>query len=334
MDKIKHFTIPLFIPFQGCPFHCIFCDQEKITGQEGRISAGAIQTIINERLKTIPEGSIIEIGFFGGNFTGLQENLQEFYLEIVKPYLDNGKVSAIRLSTRPDFLDENKIDFLKNRGVKTIELGAQSMDNEVLLLSFRGHSAQDTEKSSILIKENGLRLGLQMIIGLPGDTIERSIATAVKITKLYADDVRIYPLIIIKGTPLHKTYLDGNYSPLELSTAVSWTKEVVKIFENAGTNIIRVGLHPSEDLSYGNIIAAGPFHPSFRQLVYSEIWAEMFAPLFIKKNQNIIIYTAPSELGYAAGFGGRNRRNLEKFYSKVSFRPDISLQNREYRVTC
>jgi len=332
--KIRHFTIPVFIPMQACPFRCIFCDQEKISGHVKSPAFEEVNQIIEKHLATIPaENSIIELGFFGGTFTGLPLHQQETYLNAAKPYIETGKISGIRLSTRPDFIDDEILLFLKKHGVKTIELGAQSMNNEVLKKSGRGHSVADTITAAELIIKNGFRLGLQMMIGLPGDTLEHSLFTAGKFVELQAKDVRIYPLVVIKGTALEKLYRTGKYIPLSLDEAVKNTSEVYKIFESAGVNIIRTGLHPSEGLLSGDDLVAGPFHVSFKELVLTQLWREILSKIQKPENSSqISISVAAKELNYAIGYQASNKNVLLEKFQKVNFKIDEILKNREYHV--
>lgn len=332
--KFRHFTIPVFIPMQACPFRCIFCDQEKISGHVKIPTFEEVSQIVEKHLATIPtENSIIELGFFGGTFTGLPLHQQETYLNAAKPYLESGKISGIRLSTRPDFIDEEILGLLKKHHVKTIELGAQSMNDEVLKKSGRGHSVADTITAAGLIVKNGFRLGLQMMVGLPGDTMEKAIYTAKQFVEMQAQDVRIYPLVVIKGTPLEKLYQSGKYVPLSLDAAVKITSEVYKIFEAAGVNIIRTGLHPSEGLLNGDDLVAGPFHVSFKELVLTELWREIFSNIQKpEKASQISISLAVKELNFAVGYQASNKNLLLKTYQKVSFIIDESLKNRNYHV--
>lgn len=332
--KLRHFTIPVFIPMHACPFRCIFCDQEKISGHVKTPAFEEVSRIIDKHLATIPiENSIIELGFFGGTFTGLPLHQQEAYLNAAKPYIETGKISGIRLSTRPDFIGEEILIFLKKHDVKTIELGAQSMKDEVLKKSGRGHKADNTITAAGMIVKNGFRLGLQMMIGLPGDTLDYSLFTATKFVELGAKDVRIYPLVVIKGTPLEKLYNSAKFMPLSLQEAVKTTSEVYKIFEAAGVNIIRTGLHPSEGLLNGEDLIAGPFHVSFKELVLTELWRDIFSKIHKPENTSqISISVAVNELNYAIGYQASNKNVLLEKFKKVSFKIDESLKNREYHV--
>lgn len=330
---MKHFTIPIFIPELACPHQCVFCNQRKISGHQESPSLNEIKTIIEEHLATIPqENSHIEIGFFGGNFTGIEIDEQENYLKVVQPYLKDGRVSGVRLSTRPDYINQEILNLLKKYNVSIIELGAQSMDEDVLEKSGREHSIDDVISASNLVVENGFFLGLQMMIGLPGDSFEKSRITAQKIIELKADNTRIYPTLVIKGTKLEDLFNNGNYQPLSLEEAVNWSKELFLMFEKANVNIIRMGLHPSEDI-LGDDFLAGPFHQSFKELVLTEIWNDIFKQKFsIKTENDITILVSPLQLNYAIGYKAKNKLYLQKFYKKVKFKTDASLEGRDIKI--
>ncbi|MCK5765879.1 MAG: radical SAM protein, partial [Bacteroidales bacterium] len=192
--KTKHYTIPIFIPELACPFRCIYCDQHKITGKTHLPGPEEVKEIIEKHLASFPKRKKeVEIGFFGGNFTGIPIEEQRRYLGVAVEYLREGKVQGIRLSTRPDYINEQVIKLLKTYKVTTVELGAQSMVDEVLQASSRGHTVADTVKASEMIRAARIRLGLQMMIGLPGDKPEYDLQTASAFVELEADDARIYP---------------------------------------------------------------------------------------------------------------------------------------------
>ncbi|MCD4745035.1 MAG: radical SAM protein [Bacteroidales bacterium] len=332
--QIKHYTIPIFIPELACPFQCIFCNQRKTSRQLTVPTKKQVQQIIQDNLTTIPsQNNIIELGFFGGNFTGIALEKQEELLQIVHPYLESKKISSIRISTRPDYINDNILKLLKKHYVKTIELGAQSFDEEVLKLSKRGHTTDDTVNASQMILNNGFSLGLQMMIGLPGDTLKRAIYTATKIAELGADNTRIYPCLVIKGTKLEKLYLNNEYKPLSIEEAVSRSKEILKIFEQNGVNVIRMGLHPSEGILNRTELVAGPFHNSFRELVLTEIWNDMLKPLFkFQKVRKCTIFVPSNQLNYAIGYKSKNKKMLYQYFEKVNFKKDSSLKGREFYV--
>lgn len=332
----KHFTIPIFVPELACPFQCVFCDQRKISGVRKAPEFADVDKIIQNYLRTLPEEKgYIEIGFFGGNFTGIPEDDQRAFLRVAQKYVDSGQVKSIRLSTRPDYISPEILSLLKEFSVKTIELGAQSMDEGVLIKSGRGHTAQDVIDSSKLIKEAGFNLGLQIMIGLPGDNQEKSLETAGEIVKLNPKDIRIYPTLVIKGTELAELFKEGKYEPLSMNAAVLWTKEIYRIFEAAGLNIIRVGLHPSEELTNENSLLAGPYHQSFRELVLSELWKDRFlSKLSFTKSKSLMIYVATPELNHAIGYGSSNIRFLETKYEAVKIKIDLKLINYNFYADC
>lgn len=293
-----------------------------------------ITDIIEKHLASFPKRKKeIQIGFFGGNFTGIPIEEQEAYLKVAYGYLQDGKIQGIRLSTRPDYINEQIIKLLKNYKVSTVELGAQSMVDEVLLKSSRGHTVNDTVKASEMIKSARIRLGLQMMIGLPGDTMEYDLQTASAFAELEADDTRIYPTLVIKGTALEKMYHDGKYEVLDMDEAVRRTAEVYKVFEEAGVRVIRVGLHPSEGLTSGEDLVAGPFHEAFRELVMTELWAEQLMPLTDKPSSKTLeLHIAPPQFNFAIGYAAKNKKYLLRHYDNVVFMRDENLKNREYNA--
>ncbi len=212
-----------------------------------------------------------------------------------------------------------------------IEIGAQSMDNDVLKLSGRGHTADDVIKASSVIKKAGISLGLQMMIGLPGDTKEKAIMTAKKIVALGADTARVYPALIIKETGLEKLYLAKKYLPLSIEDAVTWSAVILQIFEEHGIDVIRIGLHPSDGLLSGDSLIAGPFHISFRELVLTEIWRKLLERfLFVEENEQLIIYVNPGEYNYAVGYNASNKKMLMEKFKKVVFEKESSIKGRYY----
>lgn len=329
---MKRFTIPIFIPELACPFQCLYCNQQKISGSISIPKAPEINLMIEDYLKTMPKDSAhIEIGFFGGNFTGISCEDQQEYLSIAQPFLISNQVQSIRISTRPDYIDIERLKLLKEYGVETIELGAQSMDDDVLLNSGRGHLSKDVELAAELILKQGFKLGLQMMIGLPGDTKEKAIETAKQIIELGADNTRIYPTLVIKDTKLAEYYKNGSYHPLSLNEAVDWTTEILPLFENAKVKVLRVGLHPSEGLIKGDDLIAGPFHQSFKELVLSNIWLAKLKTIEQKSDQ-IEIFISPKQLNHAVGYNSSNKSYLQSKYKRVNFKLDNSLRNREFYV--
>lgn len=318
---IKHYNIPIFIPELACPFQCAFCNQEKISGHSLIPDDKQIIKTIENHLQSFSEQKRhVELAYFGGSFTGIPFEQQQHYLELVQPFIKRGQIQSIRLSTRPDYIDEKILDLLKKFNVGTIELGAQSLDDEVLKNTFRGHTAKQVEVASELILKSGFKLGLQMMIGLPGDNLKKALLTANKIIELGADNTRIYPALVIRDTAMHTWFKKGKYSPLSLEEAVNWTKEILPIFEEAAVKVIRVGLHPSEGLINGDELVAGPFHISFRELVLTEIWYDKLKPLLEQEQHNYLELIIPyGSLNHAIGHKAKNKKMLLKKFRHISF---------------
>ncbi len=270
---MRKVNIPIFVSHRGCPHDCVFCNQKRITGQNGSVAPSEADEIIKSALATINRGrSYIEIAFFGGSFTAIDICEQEALLKVAHKYIKSGEVDGIRLSTRPDCINESELIMLKNYGVTSIELGVQSTDEEVLKKSRRGHSYDDVVKASKLINEFGFELGLQMMLGLVGDTREKSLKTARDIISLSPKTTRIYPTIVIRDSALEVMYNKGEYEPLSLDDAVELCAEIYTMFVQNNIEVLRMGLMASEDMHEGRGIVAGPFHPSFGELVFSRIY--------------------------------------------------------------
>lgn len=299
---MKNYNIPLFVPHKGCPNDCVFCNQKRITAEIESVTGEKVDRIISEYLKTLPKDAYIEAAFFGGSFTGIPLNEQDELLTVAKKYKDMGKISGIRLSTRPDYINEEILDLLKSKSVTTIELGVQSLDEEVLLLSNRGHTKEDVLKAVSLIKSYGFSLGLQMMTGLPGDNFEKSVKTMEEFIKLKPDFVRIYPTLVIKDTKLSDLYYSGAYIPQSLDCAVSLCKHLKREFLRNNIKVIRVSLQPTEEISPDASVVAGPFHNAFGELVDNAIYYDEI--LNITKNLSdctVTIGVNPSCISKAVG---------------------------------
>lgn len=271
---MKHYIIPVFVPHFGCPHDCVFCDQAKITNQErsvvNDVTGQDVHRIVDEYLSTMDtKNAVIEISFFGGTFTAIPRSKQEELLSAAKHHLDKGDINHIRCSTRPDYISDEILDFVSSYGMDIIELGVQSLSEDVLLLSGRGHDSKSVEKASVLIKNHGLKLGHQLMLGLPGDNKEKDLESAKRSIKMAPDFVRIYPALVIKGTPMESMLLKGTYKPYSLDEAVEISSEIIDMFNEAGINVIRAGLQPTEEISPGNSLVAGPYHPAFKELTQS-----------------------------------------------------------------
>jgi len=320
---MKHYNIPIFIPELACPNRCIYCNQRHISGQLQAVKPEEIKQIIEQHLATFIRPSEVELAFFGGSFTGIDEKDMLTYLQIVQPYIEQGEIKSIRISTRPDYINEKILDILQQYNVKDIELGAQSLNEEVLAFAKRGHTVRDVENASQLIKSYGFSLGLQMMIGLPLDTVEKSKETAKKILKLGAESTRIYPTLVINNTDLADLYRQNKYKALSLDEAVDWTAEIYKIFSQSSIKILRIGLHPSEALINGTELLAGPFHVSFKELVLTKIWQEKFEKLPINTKT---ILVNPKEINYAIGYNSKNKQLLQKKFPYLKFISDSNVE--------
>ncbi|HOM02610.1 MAG TPA: radical SAM protein [Acetivibrio sp.] len=314
----KHIVIPIFIPHKGCPFDCIYCNQKYISGQKDDMTEDKMISIIESHIGSAGENAYIEIGFYGGSFTGIEREEQYRYLETANKYIKQGKVKSIRLSTRPDYITGEILDYLEKYNVKTIELGVQSLDNEVLQKTCRGHSVEDVYNASALIKQRGFTLGIQTMIGLPGDNREKALRTAERVVGIKPDILRIYPTLVIKGTYLEKMYIRGEYIPLELDEAVELCAELLYIYEKNNINVIRIGLQPTESINEGGDVIAGPFHPAFRQLVESRMALYAIEKMIMEKNlskkDTLVICTSKKEISNVIGQGRKNVEYLRKKY--------------------
>ncbi|MTK14119.1 MAG: radical SAM protein, partial [Clostridiaceae bacterium] len=272
----RHYIIPIFVPHEGCPHNCVFCNQGTITGSNEKVDAKFTRDTIDQYLKTMNrKNSVIEVSFFGGTFTAISLEKQKELLSIAKEYKDKGDIDFIHLSTRPDYIDDEILTNLKNYSVDIIELGIQSLDKEVLLRSGRGHSEEDVERASKLIKQYGFVLGHQIMLGLPGDSLEKDIETAKKSIAMRPDIYRIYPALVIKNTPMESMFNNGIYKPYNLDEAVNVAKIVYSMVIANNIKVIRVGLQPTEEINEGGELVAGPFHPAFRELVEGSLYNDM-----------------------------------------------------------
>lgn len=297
MGKL-HYIIPIFVPHEGCPHNCVFCNQNRITGADDKVNADYVKETIEEYLKTIPnKNAVIEVSFFGGTFTAIDINKQKELLEVARDYKEKNKVKYIRLSTRPDYIDDEILTNLKNYSVDIIELGVQSLDDEVLLKSGRGHSERDVIEASKLIKNYGFVLGHQIMLGLPGDNFKRDIETTNKVISMKPDICRIYPALVIKDTPMESMFNNGIYKPYDLKECVDIGKTVFGMLSSNGIEVIRIGLQPTEEINIGGSLIAGPFHPAFRELVEGSIMNDMILDsLKDRKIQKVAIHINPKDI--------------------------------------
>lgn len=307
----KRNIIPVFVPHLGCPNDCVFCNQHRISGESSPATADTVRKTVLEGIARIPKNSNIELAFYGGSFTAIPVKEQNELLDAALPFLHDGSIESLRLSTRPDAIDDETLERLNTYGVRTIELGCQSMCDEVLKLSGRGHTALQTETSARLIKEHGLKLILQMMTGLPGDTRECTIDTAKKIIALEPDGVRIYPTVIVENTPLCDMWQAGTYKEHTVEEAVDYCATVLPLFEEAEIPVIRLGLNPTEELSHG-AARGGAYHPAFGELVHSRLLLDK-ARALISENAhggNVVLYVNASDVSAMIGQKRSNIRTL------------------------
>lgn len=267
---MKHINIALFVPDEGCPHRCSFCNQKTISGKCNRLDKQDIDLAVKSALNSGKDLSMAEIAFFGGSFTGIERSYMIKLLQTAKRYIDSGVVSGIRVSTRPDYISKDVLKTLKLYGVTAIELGCQSMSDDVLRLNDRGHTSTDVVNAAKMIKEYGFDLGVQMMTGLYGDSDELCVDTAKKLIALSPNTARIYPTIVLENTKLCEFYRKGEYSPQTLEEAVRLCSQLLMMFHKADIPVIRLGLHSGGNVDDGFV--AGPYHPAFREMCESEIY--------------------------------------------------------------
>lgn len=260
--------IPVFIPHAGCPHQCIFCNQKKISGQSDASLLNAEKQII-KYLQWIKPSKENEIAFYGGSFTGLPLELQKNLLTLSDKYVELGIIGSVRLSTRPDYINDDIVELLKRHHVNLVELGVQSLDDNVLRIAEREHSAADVEKAVTCLKAKNMSVGIQLMVGLPKQDWQSLIDTVNKVVLMKPDIARIYPLLVIKDTPLAKMFIEKSYEPLSLRTAVAQASYVYEQLTRSGIDVIRIGLQADEELCKEDNIVAGPFHSSFGEMVKS-----------------------------------------------------------------
>lgn len=306
--------LPIFVPHAGCPNDCVFCNQKRISGSLLPASAETVRDAVS----VLEPGSGYELAFYGGSFTAIPEAEQDALLAAVIPVRESGAVSAIRVSTRPDAITEEKLARLRLYGVETVELGAQSMCNEVLLRSGRGHTSEDTVKAAKLVKDAGFTLILQMMTGLPGGDDARDIETARAIAALRPDGVRIYPTVIIQNTPLEELWRAGKYRAHTVEDAVRVCARILPIFDSAGIPVIRLGLNPSDELS-GGAAVAGAYHPALGELVRSRLWRDKAEAMLsgVEPGEEVVLGVARSRISVMTG---QHRANVSYLQERFALR--------------
>ena len=314
--KIRHVNIPVFIPHLGCPNDCVFCNQRSISGKRS-FDPSAVIPEIEQVLSTISDETTTEIAFFGGSFTGIDRRLMIELLDIAQGYVEKGKVTTIRLSTRPDYINDEIIEILRGYSVKTIELGIQSTDPHVIAASRRGHSLLDTVNACSLVKKSGFDLVGQMMIGLPGSTPEKEIRTAMDICEMGADAARIYPTVVFRKTELCRMAELGNYIPLSEEDAVQRTKLALSVFDRQNVPCIRIGLCASENLSSDEEVYGGASHSAIGELAIGELYYDKMDSLLSSSGykKNTVFYVAR---GCTSKAVGQKRKNITRLCEKYS----------------
>lgn len=323
----KHSNISIFIPHMGCPNMCSFCNQRTISNSVAP-SPKEVGEMLANACENLPVGTA-EIAFFGGSFTAIDRNYMTALLEAAYPYVQSGKVKGVRISTRPDCIDADVLVVLKKYGVTAIELGAQSMDDGVLAANNRGHTAEDVCRASVLIKEQGFELGLQMMTGLYKSTPEKDMETAEKIAEIKPDTVRIYPTVILKGTQLGDLFESGEYRSYGFDTAAEICADMLEMFEKKGIRVIKLGLHASETVEADML---GEFyHPAFREICEGILFRREIEKQ-TEAGKSYTVCVAPNAVSKAAG---QKKCNIKFFSEKgisIKIMQDNNLKNREITV--
>lgn len=316
---MKHYIIPVFIPHYGCTHACVFCNQQKITGHHTPVTPQEITGIIDEHLARITEKRHIEVAFYGGSFTALGHKIQCDLLAPAYAALQKGKIDAIRLSTRPDCIDEGIVDNLIAFGVSIIELGVQSLDNKVLEASARGHKASDVTTAVTIIKNKKLQCGIQIMPGLPGEDLASLITTTQGVIDLKPDFVRIYPTLVIANTKLAEMFCNGNYTALSVQEGVVRAAFLKLLFAQNNISVIRTGLQATEELDNQDVVLAGPYHPAFGEMVDSYLFYLMVAHCIEKilvqgPQAPLIIHHHSRDTSKLRGISNSNIKKLKNIY--------------------
>ena len=328
------FIIPIFIPHEGCRFRCIFCNQHSISGQaDPPVTAAEVQELIVlwlQRAKTTSR-DFVQVAFYGGSFTGLPISRQEMLLGAVQPFIDQGVVHAIRLSTRPDYIDVQRLDLLRKYRVSIVELGVQSCSDHVLKLANRGHSCEDVATAAHLIKQSGLGLGMQLLLGLPGDTFCLFRQTVAAVQAIHPDFVRLYPVLVLKGSGLAFMYREKGYRPLSLGKAIVFTAWAKKRLAGNGISVIRMGLQPARELE--EALIAGPYHPAFGELVNARLMLHQVRQALrsVKHPEKVQLVIAAQDQSLFRGHKGANIRRLQQLGLNGRF--TLALDPRQPRST-
>jgi histone acetyltransferase (RNA polymerase elongator complex component) len=333
---MRPLIVPFFISHQGCPHQCVFCNQKKINGNGGELPAACELLDKIDAYRSLSRHKPVGVAFYGGTFTSLPMIVMERLLMPLQPLLAQGEIDSIRVSTRPDSVDAGIAEFLLRLGVRTVELGVQSMDDEVLALSGRGHTAAHTAEACRILRAVGMEVGMQLMPGLPGDTEVKTLSSLNAVLALCPDFLRIYPTLVIVGTKLATLYETGQYAPLSLDEAVRLCKIMLHAALAAEVKVIRIGLQPTDELEASGSILAGPYHPAFRQLVESSLFYDLLSRLAgdIPAAKTVTITCAPTRISDITGQRQTNLKRLlrERGVHVVAVMADPSLSCREILV--
>ncbi len=313
----KPLVIPIFIPHAGCPHHCIFCNQTTVTGTAARMPTSAdiyseIQRFLQYRK---PHRNRAEVSFYGGNFLGIQPEKIHELLSATLPFIEDGTVDGLRFSTRPDTIDAHRLALLADYPVSTVEIGVQSMSDAILKTAGRGHTAEDTVRAVGLLRQKTYRIGLQMMVGLPGDDFAATMATGRAIAALSPDFVRIYPTLVLEGSALAELYRKSRYVPLPISECIDRVKTLYRLFSGAGIAVTRMGLQASTELDSGTTVLAGPYHPALGHMVLSDLLLDRaVAQIEARKTLAgpIVLYVHPRSISRMRGLKNRNIAVIKK----------------------
>jgi len=319
--------VPIFIPHQGCPYRCVFCNQTEISGAEKEEDEARLRSAFDTYLKSLSLEElppIREAAFYGGTFTALPMQRQEFLLSSVQTWVEQGYIQSLRLSTHPKTVNEQALELLGQYSVETIELGVQSTDSEILRQSGRGDTPESFERSVHLIRSRGYKLGMQLMLGLPGDSEELFRQSVCDTLRFKPDFVRIYPALVVRGTALHKMYDKGDYVPWSLNRTVNALKEAVKRFEKAGIPVIRLGLHPEPSL-LANIVD-GPYHPALRSLVESRICFDSLSDLLSQEAVLPDRVTFKVPMRKFSNYTGHRKENISMLKEKFAIKELVFMQ--------
>lgn len=314
---VKHVNIPIFIPHLGCPNMCVFCNQRTISGTQ-EFDRTSVRRIIEDSLSTIEPGVETEIAFFGGSFTGIDRELMVYLLDVAEEYVRAGRVCGIRLSTRPDYISDEILDILQRYSVHDIELGIQSMNDDVLRLCRRGHTAAQSVQACRAVKQRGFRLVGQMMTGLPGATPESELLTAREICRLGADGARIYPTVVFRDTELCNMAHDERYRLLSEDENISRAADVLGVFVDAGVPVLRIGLCASESLTDETRVMGGANHVALGELVMGQLYYRRCAELLRDRGCNggsAVIAVPVGEISKAVGQNKRNSIKIKQLFS-------------------